>query len=276
MGAEGFGGYFDALDQGVGSGPEDHLGSVRRAVERLRVPVIASLNGTSPGGWTHYAKALADTGVAAIECNIYLVAADTSVSGTEVEDRYLQVVSAIAGAVDVPVSVKLGPYFSSPGHLARRVVDAGARGLVLFNRFYQPDIDLDTLTVSPNLVLSDPHELRLVLRWMAILRGRVAADLAATTGVHEATDAVKLLLAGADVVMMASALLRHGPEHVATVLAGMAQWFGERDYVSVDQARGSLSQESVPDPEAFERANYMATLRSYGTGTGPLRSGAGT
>lgn len=262
MSAEAHDGYFPELDD-YNTGAEQYLDLLQRAASELTVPVIASLNGTSVGGWTYYAEALQEHGAAAIELNVYHVAADVDATSEEVERQYLELVEQVRARIEVPLAVKLSPFFSSPGNLARRLAEAGADGLVLFNRFYQPDIDLDELTVAPNLVLSSPAEMRLVLRWIAILRGRVDADLAATTGVHRAEDVVKLLLAGADVAMMASALLQHGPEHLTTVRDGVAAWFSERDYASVQQARGSLSQESVPDPEAFERANYMKTLLSY-------------
>lgn len=245
------------------AGPDAHLALVRLAKDALRIPVIASLNGTTAGGWTRYAKLLADFGADALELNVYLIAADPDQSGAEVEDQYLRLVNAVRNAVDLPLAVKVGPYFSSTGHMARRLVEAGADALVLFNRFYQPDIDLDELTVTPNLVLSSPAEMRLVLRWMALLRGRVDAQLAATTGVHAATDVVKLVLAGADVVMVASALLRHGPEYVGVLRDGVQHWFDERGYTGLDQARGSLSQRSSPDPSAFERANYRRALTEY-------------
>jgi len=191
------------------------------------------------------------------------VAADVDATGAEVEERYLDLVASIRDAVSIPLAVKVGPWFSSPANMARRLVDAGADGLVLFNRFYEPDIDLDDLTVAPTLDLSTPAEMRLVLHWMALLRGRVDASLAATTGVHDAPGVVKLLLAGADVTMMASALLHHGPDHLRSVVDEVATWFTQRDYTSVTQARGSLSRESSADPSAFERVNYMRTLISY-------------
>jgi dihydroorotate dehydrogenase (fumarate) len=257
-----FGGYFPELDT-YNTGPDHYLETLAAAKAQLKVPVIASLNGASTGGWTHYAKVLQDAGADALELNIYLIAADMSASGAEVEDQYLELVAAVSDTVTLPLAVKIGPYFSSPAHMAKRLVDAGADGLVLFNRFYQPDIDLEELSTIPNLVLSSPHEMRLVLRWMAILCGRIDASLAATTGVHDADAVVKLILAGADVTMMASALLLNGPGHVATVLHEVRRWFNERDYVSVAQARGSLSQQSSPDPSAFERVNYMKALVSY-------------
>lgn len=259
---EAFDGYFPALDD-YHTGVDEYLDLLGRAKDELGVPVIASLNGNTPGGWTHYAATLADEGADAIELNVYHIAADPLASSVEVEDRYLSLVEAVAGVVEVPLAVKVGPYFSSPANMARRLAEAGADALVLFNRFYQPDIDLETLSVVPNLVLSNPAEMRLVLRWMAILRGRVDAQLAATTGVHDAEAVVKLILAGADVAMMTSALLTHGPAHVTTVVDGVRRWFSEHDYVSVDQARGSVSQQAVADPDTFERANYMKALVSY-------------
>lgn len=257
-----FGGYFPDLDT-YNTGPDRYLENLTNAKNELSIPVIASLNGTSPGGWTHYANLLEDAGADALELNIYLIAADPNTSGADVEDQYLQLVAAVRSTVEIPLAVKVGPYFSSPANMARRLVDAGADGLVLFNRFYQPDIDLDELTTTPNLALSSPNEMRLVLRWMAILAGRLDASLAATTGIHHAGAVVKMILAGADVTMMTSALLLHGPDHVTTVLSGVADWFNEREYHSVAQARASLSQQSSPDPTAFERANYLMNLASY-------------
>ena len=259
---EAAGGYLPEVDD-LHPDPDHHLELLKRAKGELSIPVIASLNGDSDGGWTYYASELQDEGADALELNVYHVAADVFATGEEVEDTYLRLVEHVRASITIPLTVKIGPFFSSTGHMVRSLADAGADGLVLFNRFYQPDIDLDDLTVSPNLVLSTSDEMRLVLRWMAILRGRVHASLAASTGVHTGADATKLILAGADVVMMTSALLEHGPEQLATVLADLRAWFDERSYDSLDQARGSLSQESSPDPDAFERANYMKTLRSY-------------
>ncbi len=248
---------------GYKSGADEYLDHLIQAKHELAIPVIASLNGNSDGGWTHYATSLQDEGADALELNIYDVAADVDVSGAEVEDRYLRLVSSVRAAVQIPVAVKVGPYFSSPGNFVRRLADAGADGVVLFNRFYQPDIDLASMSVAPDLVLSTPADMRLVLRWVALLWGRVDVDLAATTGVHDADGAIKLILAGADVTMMTAALLRHGPGHVATVLVELEQWFDAQGYQSLTQARGSMSQASVADPTAFERANYMKTLVSY-------------
>jgi dihydroorotate dehydrogenase (fumarate) len=255
-------GYLPRLDT-YNTGTEAYLDLIRRAKAETRVPVIASLNGVSVGGWVHYARELAEAGVDALELNIYRVAAGVDETSDEVESGYLRLVDAVKQAVDVPLAVKIGPYFTALAAMARRLVEAGADGLVLFNRFYQPDIDLEAMDVRPNLELSASQELRLVLRWIAILHGRVEADMAATTGIHQSQDAVKALLAGATVTMMASALLRSGPAHLAVVRDGVAEWLQENGYESVDQARGSLSQKAVPDPSAFERANYMQTLTSY-------------
>lgn len=266
LGAGGYGeapsGYLPNLDD-YNTGPDDYLELVRRAKDEVGVPVIASLNGVSSGGWTLYAKVLADTGIDALELNIYKVAASIEATSSEIESDYLRLVETIRQSVDVPLAVKIGPYFSAMASMARRLVDAGADALVLFNRFYQPDIDLGTLDIAPNLNLSTPQEMRLVLRWIAILHGRIKADLAATTGIHLPDDATKALLAGATVMMMASALLRHGPERLTQVRDGLATWLEQNGYESATQARGSLSQEAVPDPSAFERSNYMKTLTSY-------------
>ena len=258
---ESAGGYFPELDR-YNTGPEHYLDLLRRAKDELRVPVIASLNGATVGGWTRYARLLADAGADALELNIYLVAADITMSSTSVEEQYIHLVESVRATIDIPLAVKIGPYFSSVGAMARRLVDAGADGLVLFNRFYLPDFDLDELEVVPHLTLSSPGSIQLPLRWIAILHNRTAAYLAASSGVHDATDAVKLILAGADVVMMTSALLQHGPEHLATVLTGLQRWFDDREYTSITQAKGSMSQLHTPNPLAFERSNYMHALTS--------------
>ena len=255
-------GYFPELD-GYNTGPDDYLDLLVAAKRDLTIPVMASLNGTSAGGWTHYAAALEGEGADALELNVYHVAANPDVTAAEVEERYLRLVESVRAEIEIPLAVKIGPFFSSPANMARRLASAGADGLVLFNRFYQPDIDLESLDVAPDLVLSTPAEMRLVLRWMALLRGRVEADLAATSGVHDADGATKLILAGADVVMMASALLHDGPGRLTAVVDGLADWLTANDYVSADQARGSVSQATAANPEAFERANYMKTLVSY-------------
>jgi dihydroorotate dehydrogenase (fumarate) len=222
---------------------------------------VASLNGTTNGGWVGYAVDLAEAGASAIELNVYLVAADPEETAVDVEDRLLELVSAVRAAVQVPVAVKLSPYFSALGSLASRLVRVGADGLVLFNRWAQPDLDLDDLAVVPALELSTPADLRVPLRWVGILRGRVGCSLALSGGVHGPDGVVKGLLVGADVVMSTSGLLRHGPEHAAVLRAGLVQWLEDHDYESVTQLRGAMSQRSVPDPDAFERAGYLSTLQ---------------
>ncbi|MBI4260056.1 MAG: dihydroorotate dehydrogenase-like protein [Actinobacteria bacterium] len=254
--------YFPALDD-YNTGPRAHLEYLEAVSAALDVPVIGSLNGSSRGGWLRYARSMEEAGVAAIELNVYFVAADPSLTSAEVEQRYLDIVSAVRETVAIPVSVKVGPYFSAMANMALRLVDAGADGLVLFNRFLHPDIDLEALAAVPTLQLSQPAELRLPLRWIAILRGLTDASLAATTGIHSAPDALKALLAGADVAMMASALLRHGPDHLAAILRGVAEWMREHEYESVRQLVGSLSRASGPDPAAFERSQYMRALTAY-------------
>lgn len=255
--------YFPELET-YNSGPESYLALVANARKSLRVPVIASLNGTTNAGWVRYAKRIEEAGASALELNVYLVAADPEVSAAQVEERYLDLVRAVRTSISIPLAVKVGPHFSSFANMARKLVDAGAQGLVLFNRFLHPDIDLETLEVKPDLELSTPSESRLAVRWVAILRGRVKASLAATGGAHGPAEVAKLLLAGADVVMMASALLRQGPGHLKGVRAGLQTWLEEKEYLSVEQMKGSLSQVNSPDPGAFERANYMKALTSFG------------
>jgi dihydroorotate dehydrogenase (fumarate) len=245
------------------TGPDRYLKLITKARDSLRVPVIASLNGASPGGWTGYARKMQDAGAHALELNIFFVAADMEETSEEVERRYLDIVSEVRGAITIPLAVKVGPYFSAMASMARRIVDSGADGLVLFNRFYQPDIDLEHLVVAPNLKLSTSVELRLPLRWIAVLHGRIKASLAATSGVHDHLDALKLLLVGADVTMTASALLMHGPGWIESAVSGLTTWMTEREYVSVEQLKGSMSLRGAPNPAAFARANYMETLASY-------------
>ncbi len=255
-------GYFPDADFSE-LGPERHVRLVEHAKERIGVPVIASVNAIAPGSWPRYARLMAEAGADAIELNLYAVPADPARAAAKVEERYLDAVRQVRAAVGVPVAVKLSPFFSSMGHFARAAVSAGAGGLVLFNRFYQPDLDLDTLQARPTVELSQPWELRLPLRWIAILRGRLPdTSLAATSGVHTGDDAVKALLVGADIVMMTSALIRNGPGHVATVEAGLRSWLDERGYDSVWQLRGSACQSASADPTGFERANYIRSLAS--------------
>lgn len=254
--------YFPTL-QDFRTGPESYLQLVSEARRRLRVPVIASLNGSSPGGWVRYAKNLEDAGAHALELNIYAVAADPEVSGAEVEARYVEMVAAVRSVVSIPLAVKIGPFFSSLPHVARQLVAAGAGGLVLFNRFLQPDLNLEAMTVEPTMRLSTSEEFRLPLRWVAILYGRLEASLAATTGVHSASEALKALAAGADAVMLASALLQQGPALVPEILHGMDEWLERNEYLSVEQLKGCMSQLSCPEPAAFERAHYMRAIVGY-------------
>jgi dihydroorotate dehydrogenase (fumarate) len=254
--------YFPELDD-YNTGPDRYLRHVEDTKHELEVPVIGSLNGSSRGGWVRSAKLIEDAGADALELNVYLVAADPADRPEAIEDRYLDLVAEVRSAISIPLAVKVGPYFTAFANMAGRLVEAGADGLVLFNRFLQPDIDLDTLEVDPTLHLSSPEEVRLPLRWIAILKGRVRASLAATTGVHTWREAMKLVLAGADVTMMASALFEHGPGRLTGVLEGVRTWLEEREYVSLEQAKGSVSQAAVADPDAFERSNYMRAVTSY-------------
>jgi dihydroorotate dehydrogenase (fumarate) len=245
------------------TGPDEYLRHLEASKRELAIPVIGSLNGASEGGWVRYAKLIEDAGADALELNVYYIAADPDETGEQVEQRYLDLVAEVRSSVKIPLAVKIGPFFSSVANMARRLVEAGADGLVLFNRFMQPDIDLETLQVDPTLHLSSPEEVRLPLRWIGILHGRVQASLAATTGVHGAEEAIKLILAGADVTMMASALFLHGPEHVTSVVDGIRSWLDEHEYRSVEQAKGSVSQANVADPAAFARSNYMQMLVNF-------------
>jgi dihydroorotate dehydrogenase (fumarate) len=267
--------YFPDLAD-YNTGPASYLELIERAKRAVAIPVIASLNGTTPGGWVRHARRMQDAGADALELNLYAVATDPQVGAAELEARYLELVAAVRSAVTVPLAVKLSPFFTAMANMAVRVADAGADGLVLFNRFYQPDLDIDALDVVPRLVLSTSNELRLPLRWIAILYGQVRASLAATSGVHTGMDAAKVLLAGADVAMMTSALLRHGPAHVAQVERELVTVLSERDYASVAELRGSMSRRAMPDPAGFERANYVRTLASWSSQTTPSPGQAAT
>ncbi len=246
------------------TGPEAYLCHIEKVKSAVRIPIIASLNGATLGGWTKYARAMEDAGADAIECNIYSIAADVDVSGLEVEQRYVDIVRAVKASVRIPVAVKLGPFFSNMAHMAKWLVDSGANGLVLFNRFYQPDIDLQELEVKPNVLLSTPQALRLPLTWIGILYGRIRASLAATGGIHSAEDVIKLLMAGADVTMLCSTLLRNGVGHLRTIEQDLRGWMEEHEYDSVDQMQGSMSQLRCSDPSAFERAQYMRAVKDFG------------
>lgn len=252
--------YFPEAPTYAQIGPDAYLEHIRAAKEAVDMPIIASLNGVSPGGWTKYARYIAEAGADALELNVYFVATNMDMSAERVEDLYLNILHDVNKVIGIPVAMKLNPYFSSLGNMANRLSKGGADGLVLFNRFYQPDIDLVNLDVDRSLVLSSSAELRLPLRWIALLYGRVESSLALTTGVHSAEDALKGIAVGADVVMMASALLHHGIDHITTVLDGMRDHLLEHEYESLDQLRGSLSQINCQAPAAFERANYVQTI----------------
>ena len=254
--------YFPAPDE-YALGPDRYLEQVRRIKAAVRVPVIASLNGTTPAGWLHYARLIEQAGADAMELNFYHVATDPAETSAEVERRLLESVHTIRQRLTIPLAVKLSPFFSSLPHLARELDAAGARGLVLFNRFYQPDIDLDLLEAVPRLHFSTADELLLRVRWLAILSGRVRASLAATGGVHSGLDALKAVMAGAHAVQMVAALLMRGPSHLAAVRHELAEWLEQHEYDSLRQAQGSMSLLRSPAPEAFERGNYMRALQSW-------------
>lgn len=252
----------DAADERDGYQPDAYLDLIRRAVEATDIPIIASLNGTTNQGWIDHARDIEQAGAAALELNVYFIPADIEITGAEVEQRYVDVLKAVRSVVSIPVAMKLSPYFSAFGAMAKRLVDEGADGLVLFNRFYQPDIDLAKMTVSPILELSSSHEARLPLLWIAILNRRLKTSIAATTGVQRAEQVIKYLLVGADVVMTTSSLLKEGPQHMAELVRGLAQWMHEHDYARIAQIRGALSQSRTADPTAFVRANYVEALRN--------------
>ncbi len=243
-------------------GPEAYLEHICRAKAAVKIPIIASLNGSTNGGWTSFAKMMQEAGADAIELNIYHLPTDLDLPGASVEQDCLDIVESVKRSVTIPVAVKLSPYYSSMANMARRLDDAGADALVLFNRFYQPDIDLESLDVIPNVLLSQPQAMRLPLRWIAILHGRIRASLAATSGVHTARDAIKLLMAGANVTMMCSALLKHGIGYMAVALYEMRMWMEEFEYESVKQMQGSMSHLHTQNPAAYERVQYMRALQS--------------
>lgn len=240
-----------------------YLELIRQAKESLTIPIIASLNGFSLGGWVDYAQSIAEAGAAALELNMYFMPTDLDCPGTVVEARYLEILRWVKAHVQLPIAVKLSPFFSSPAHMAKQLVDAGADALVLFNRFYQPDIDIETLDVRPNLLLSSPHELRLPLHWIALLQGRLPVDFAASSGIHKAQDVVRLLMAGANVTLLVSVLLRHGISHLSRIEQDLIDWLQDHEYASVSQLRGTMNQLNCPDPSAFERVQYMKTLQTY-------------
>jgi len=254
--------YFPEM-QGYNVWPEEYMNLIRKAKQAVDIPIIGSLNGVSEGGWTDYAALMEDAGADAVELNVYYVATNPQISSIEVERIYLDILGAVKQTVSIPVAMKLSPYFTSTANMARRLVERGADGLVLFNRFYQPDFDLETLEVVPRLALSNSNELRLPLRWVAILYGRLLTDLAITSGIHNTEDVIKALMAGAKVTMMASELLQNGIRRIGQILNGLTRWMAEHEYESVMQMIGSMSQQHCAEPAAFERANYMKTLASY-------------
>jgi dihydroorotate dehydrogenase (fumarate) len=245
------------------STPEEYLNHLSWAKASLDIPVIASLNGVSTGGWIRYAEEMEEAGADALELNIYYLPTDPSLTGSEVEQIYLNVLRDVKSAVAIPITMKLSPYFSSIANMANQLAQNGADGLVLFNRFYQPDLDPEQLEVVPDLVLSSSVELRLPLRWIAILYGRVQADLALTTGVHVVEDVLKAMMAGANITMLASELMKNGVHRISELLVDLENWLTEHEYESIQQMQGSLSQINCAEPAAFERANYMRILNSY-------------
>jgi dihydroorotate dehydrogenase (fumarate) len=241
-------------------GPEAYLKHISRAKAAVKIPIIGSLNGSTPGGWVSYARQIEQAGADALELNIYNIPTDFDLSGAEIEQQYVDILRAVKEEVTIPVSVKLSPFFTNFARLARCLDQSGAQGLVLFNRFYQPDVDLENLEISPTILLSTPMDMRLPMRWIAILAGHVRASLAATRGIHRATDAIKMLMVGADVTMLCSVLLRRGIDHLRVIEREMGAWLEEHEYESVSQLKGSLSQKNCPDPSAYERAQYIQTL----------------
>ncbi|MBR8833409.1 MAG: dihydroorotate dehydrogenase-like protein [Stigonema ocellatum SAG 48.90 = DSM 106950] len=244
-------------------GPEEYLNHIRKAKEKVGIPIIASLNGSSVGGWTNFARLIQQAGASALELNIYYVPTEMDLTSTQLEQTYIDILRAVKAVVTIPVAVKLSPYFTNTANMAKRLDNAGADALVLFNRFYQPDINLETLEVQPNMILSTPHAMRLPLRWLAILYGRINASLAATSGIHNGLDVLKMLMAGADITMLCSVLLRHGINHMRVIEKQISEWMEKHEYESVRLLQGSMSQKSCPNPSDFERAQYMRSLQSY-------------
>jgi dihydroorotate dehydrogenase (fumarate) len=244
-------------------GPEEYLKHIAHAKAAVDIPIIASLNGSSAGGWTDYAKAIQSAGADALELNIYHIPTDMDMTSAQVEQGYLDILRAVRGVVHIPIAVKLSPFFTNFANMAKRLDLAGANGLVLFNRFYQPDIDLETLEIKPNILLSTPMAMRVPLRWVALLRGKLRASLAATSGIHRSSDVLKMLMAGADVTMLCSALIRHGPRHIGVVERDLVAWMAEHEYSSVAQLKGSMSQRNCAEPSAFERAQYMRAISQF-------------
>ena len=241
-------------------GPEEYLEHIARAKKAVDIPIIASLNGSSAGGWTQYAKGIQEAGADALELNIYYIPTDLDQTSVQIEQNYLDILKAVKSVVTIPVAVKLSPFFTNFANMAKRLDVGGADGLVLFNRFYQPDIDLENLEIRPNILLSTPMAMRVPLRWIALLYGKLNANLAATSGIHRASDVLKVLMAGADVALLCSALIRHGVRQIGVIERDLVAWREEHEYRSVAQLKGSLSQKNCPDPSAFERAQYMRAI----------------
>ncbi|WP_414754790.1 dihydroorotate dehydrogenase-like protein [Anabaena sp. CCY 9910] len=244
-------------------GPEEYLNLIQKTTEKVKIPIIASLNGSSLDGWTEYARMIEQAGATALELNTYSVHTDPALTSEQIEQSYINMLKVVKASVQIPVAIKLSPYFTNMANMAKRLDDAGADALVLFNRFYQPDINLETLEVEPHVLLSTPQAMRLPLRWIAILYGRINAHLAATSGIHNGHDVLKMLMAGANITMLCSVLLRHGIEHIKYIEQEIRQWMEKHEYESVEQLQGSMSQKHCPNPSAFERAQYMRALQTY-------------
>lgn len=254
--------FFPEPDE-IAVGPEHYLLNIQQAKEAVDIPVIASLNGCSEGGWVQYARQIEEAGADAIELNVYSIPTDMEVDGSRIEEECINILKAVRNEVSIPVAIKLSPYFSNFANMARRLDQAGAHGLVLFNRFYQPDIDLENLEITPNVLLSAPFAMRLPLTWVGILHGKVGASLAATSGIHRSTDIIKMIMAGADVTMLCAILLRRGIKHIQTLEIEVREWMEEHEYESLEDMKGCLSQKNCPDPSAFERAQYMRAITSF-------------
>ena len=254
--------YFPDMEH-YNIGPDAYLEHLHRVKQAVQIPIIGSLNGISTGGWIEYARNIEQAGADALELSIYYVPTDPDLPGAELENAYVDLVRGVRASVQIPLAVKLSPFFTALPHIARRFAEAGAQGLVLFNRFYQPDFDLDNLEVAPHLELSTSHDLLLPLRWIALLYGRIRADFALTSGAHQARDVIKAMMAGASVAMLAAELLQRGPTRLTQLIAEIRQWMEEREYISVFQMRGSMSQRAVAEPAAFERADYLRALNTF-------------
>ena len=254
--------YFPRMED-YALGPDRYLEQISLIKESVEIPVIASLNGISLGGWIDYAKSIQEAGADALELNVYYIATDPDESGIAVEARTLDILQAVKETITIPIAVKLSPFFSSPGHFCKQLDALGAAGVILFNRFYQPDIDIEELEASHRLDLSNSTELRLRLRWAAILHGHLKADIAVSGGVHTVEDVIKAIMCGASAVQVVSSLLKYGPSHIGSLISGLYQWMEEHGYESVDQMRGSMSLSRCPDPSVFERANYLRVLQLW-------------